>query len=447
MSSADNTIHNAITDFHASTYADIQYSPPQEIQEIQTQLLLNHIEYAATHSPFYKILFRDHAIDYRDIKTMADLSSVPFTRKSDMTDKSNDFLAVSEKDIVDVCLTSATTGSDPTVISQTQSDLARLAYNEEVAFAMAGITDDDTLLVCAALDRCFMAGLAYFLGGVRLNARVLRGGAGSAAQHWHLMKTVNTTAIVGVPSLMAKIARYAMENGDDPSEMGVKKLVAIGEPVRDAQLNLIQAAQTLEKHWNAKIFSTYASSELATTFCECPERRGGHLRPELIVLEIVDDDGRPVPAGETGEVVVTPMGITGMPLIRFKTGDISYIIETPCACGRKTSRLAPILGRKNQMLKYKGTTIFPNAIIAALEGNSKFYGGYVEAKKNDDGTDRIILHAAMNTSDATIKWLQNELRAKIRVVPEIILAEKKAVDKKVYRFEKKRKRITFFDLR
>ena len=265
---------------------------------------------------------------------------------------------------------------------------------------MAGISSSDILLICAALDRCFMAGMAYFLGGVRLSAAVVRGGAGSAAQHWELVRRTGATAIVGVPSLIHKIGEFALEQKENPAASNVQKLIAIGEPTRDKSLSLLPISRELETMWDAPVFSTYASSEMATTFCECEARVGGHVRPELIVVEILDDKSRSVPQGDAGEVVVTPLGVTGMPLIRFRTGDISHMETSQCPCGRTTPRLAPVSGRKNQMLKYKGTTIFPNAIISALEGDSRFQGGYVEARRNPAGTDRVILYAALEGDES-----------------------------------------------
>ena len=170
------------------------------------------------------------------------------------------------------------------------------------------------------------------------------------------------------------------------------------------------------------------------------------------ITEILDGEGNPVEDGEKGEVVVTPLGITGMPLIRFKTGDISYLINEKCSCGRTTKRIAPIIGRTNQMLKYKGTTVFPNAILDCLEGDPRFHGGYIEVKKNQDGTDWIILYVALcdinpdknQDKNLDIKWISDILRAKVRVVPQIIIIGREQTDKKVYQFDKKRKRMTFF---
>ena len=440
------TNKNLISNFSAKQHASFQFAEESEIKTIQTQLFLRHINYTTTHSPFYKNWYRKMGIELSGIKDLNGIKQLPLTSKQDLAD-THGLLCVPPGEIVDICLTSATSGSTPTVISQTSSDLSRLAYNEEIAFAMAGVDTTDTLLVCAALDRCFMAGMAYFLGGLRLKARMVRSGAGSAAQHWEMIKLTHATAIVGVPSLIYKIGQYALENNEDPAASTIRKLIAIGEPTKDENLVLLPIAKELERMWNANIYSTYASSEIATTFCECEARSGGHLRPELNVLEILDRNGKPTPNGVKGEVVVTPLGVTGMPLIRFKTGDISYLISEKCSCGRTTQRLAPIIGRKKQMLKYKGTTVFPNAIISVLEGDPRYYNGYIEVMRNDDQTDRIILYAALSCKDDPGEWICERLRAKIRVVPETRIISKETADKKVYQFNKKRKRITFFDLR
>jgi phenylacetate-CoA ligase len=130
---------------------------------------------------------------------------------------------------------------------------------------------------------------------------------------------------------------------------------------------------------------------------------------------------------------------------------VSFIIKEKCLCGRMTKRLGPILGRKNQMLKYKGTTIFPESIISILEGDEKFHGGYVEALKNNDGTDRVILYASLadNNSDPVMEtaWIKEKLRSKIRVAPEINIISKEDADNRIYQFDEKRKRQTFFDKR
>lgn len=440
-------IEQLITEYMADDPSSFQYLTRDELASLQKKKLQEHVHYAFKHSPFYRDLFEKYQIHPERIKGPQDLSLIPCTDKSDLIHHNEAFLAVPSQQIADVCLTSATSGEVPALLLQTHSDLARLAYNEKGAFQMTGLNSSDSLMVCAALDRAFMAGLAYFLGGLSLKTRVIRAGSGSAAQHWQMLKVTHPTAIVGVPSLMRKIAEYALECREDPRETSVKKLIAIGEPVRDKNLQHLPLTASLEELWSAQLYSTYASTELATTYCECEQRQGGHIRPELIVTEIVDQNNQPVADGEVGEVVVTPLGVEGMPLIRFKTGDISFMIHEPCSCGRNTPRLGPILGRKNQMLKFKGTTLFPNSILSVLEGIPFFEGGYIQALQYADGTDRIQLHVAVKDARHDIARIEELLRAKIRVVPEIVINTKEEIEKVVDQPEKKRKRITFIDSR
>ena len=446
MDSPVKTDNKFITDFFHEDYSNLQYKTKSVIARVNCKNFLSHIKYTAENSPFYRKLFNRNDINIKDIKTVQDISRLPFTTKHDLNNYNEDFLAVNEKKIIDICLTSATSGKKPTILKQTASDLSRLAYNEKIAFSIAGITEKDTMVVCAALDRCFMAGIAYFMGGTSINAAMVRAGSGNAAQIWELIKLTKTTCIVGVPSLMIKIADYAISKGENPFTAGISTLIGIGEPLRDKKLKSLPSAFRLEKIWNADIYSTYASTEIATSFAECSEKAGGHIRPELIIVEIVDEKGNTAPPGHTGEVVVTPLGVKGMPLIRFKTGDISFIIDSPCKCGRLTKRLGPVLGRKNQMLKYKGTTIFPNSMLASLSGKEYYYGGYIEARKNSDGTDRVILYIALKNKSLNIETIKNDLRAQARVVPEIIIISMQELDKKVYGHDK-RKKMDFIDLR
>ncbi len=425
-------------------YDNLQFVSTEKTALIQTDNFISHIQYAYQNSPFYKHLFKTSAIDISSIKTIKHIEKLPFTSKHDINMFNNDFQA--SDNIVDICLTSATTGSNPTMFKLTRSDLNRLAFNEEVSFKIAGLTKKDTILIGATLGRCFMAGLAYFMGGVSLGSKMVRAGSGSAALLWELVKQTKCTCIVGVPTQIRKIADYAIEKGEEPRAAGVKKIIGIGETLRDSWLNPLPLANRIEELWGADILSTYASTEISTTFAECPHKSGGHMRPELIVVEIIDENGNTLPDGEPGEVVVTPLGITGMPLIRFKTGDISFIIDTECECKRKTKRMGPILGRKNQMLKYKGTTIFPNNLLSIIEGNEDFYGGYIEAHKNPDNTDRIIMYVSLKNKALTLNYIEDELRSKARVVPEINIISNPEFDLRVNQ-SGKRKRIQFIDMR
>jgi len=166
---------------------------------------------------------------------------------------------------------------------------------------------------------------------------------------------------------------------------------------------------------------------MGATFAECPYGCGGHVHPELIIVEIIGDDNRPVPDGVAGEVVVTTLGVEGMPLIRFRTGDICVRHGEQCRCGRSAYRLSPLVGRKNNMIKLKGTTIYPPAINDVLD-NAEYVTAYqVEVTLTDEGTDRVIVHVAPDGSrrdaSATVKELKDRFRSRLRVAPEVVIEE------------------------
>lgn len=411
----------------------------------QDDLLRRHVRYLAERSPWYRRVFAENGINPNAIKTATGLAAVPFTTKADLERAGDEFLCVTPEEVVDLCLTSGTTGR-PVAVPQTRQDLERLGYNEESAFRSAGVTPGDRALIACASDRCFMAGLAYFLGLTRLGATAIRGGSGSIPVLVELVRRYRPTVIVGVPSFLVALAEKLREEGVDPSEMGVEKLVCIGEPVRSADLSLSALGERLSTLWAAKVFGTYASTEMATTFCDCTEGRGGHLQPDLMVLEIVDDEGRPVPPGQPGEVVATPLQVTGMPLLRFRTGDIAALHHGPCACGRNTPRLGPVLGRKAQMLKYHGTTVYPPAILEVLQEMELVQGYYIEVYDEFDLSDRI--RVVVGTSDASVSAsvVAGKIAARTRVKPEVVLATPEDVLQKTVTAEK-RKPVTIFDYR
>jgi len=438
-------MNNLLKPFPAQKYQNLQYLPQQQAEQIQFNLLKKHLQYTYKQSPYYQQIFKSLNITPTDITTYSDFAQLPFTTKNHVNNHPNQFLAVDQQQIVDICLTSATSGKQPTPFLQTSSDLARLAYNEQTAFQTMNLSANDTLLICVAIDRCFMAGLAYLLGGVALGIKIIRGGSNSPAQLWQLIKTCKPTAIIGVPSLIKKIAQIANQQNENPEETTISKIIAIGEPTRNKELQLLPTIAQLEKTWQAKIFSTYASTELATTFCECQNRQGGHIRPELIYLEILDENQRPVKEGELGELIVTPLGVTGMPLIRYKSGDISFYTKQKCPCSRTSLRIGPIIGRKNQMLKYKGTTIYPENIIATLEQEPNIAGSYITATLNPDNTDNITVFIALN-NNIPIEYIKQILQANLRVIPNIKIISKQQLITNTNP-KNKRKRIIFFDHR
>jgi phenylacetate-CoA ligase len=422
---------------------EMDRAPLEEAASVQLRLLQQHVGFATEFSPFYRRLLSSFHPD--DINSHARFAALPFTCKSDLAENHADFLSVPERDIVDFCLTSGTTGK-PVAMLQSNRDLERLGYNEEMSFRVTGITSDDRVLIAAAIDRCFMAGFAYLLGLNRIGATSVRGGSSNIAQLMELIRISRPTAVVGVPSLLLAVGERFLQQGTDPALLGIRKMICIGEPVRNQDLSLSPLGSRLSDCWNSHVFGTYASTEMATAFTDCEHGLGGHVRPDLIMVEIVSDDNRPLPTGEYGEVVVTPLQVTGMPLIRFKTGDISVLHDAPCPCGRTSARLGPIIGRKSQMLKFRGTTVYPPAISSVLQGVMGVVGYYVEVYSDFDLSDRIKVVVGATDSSLTAEYLADLISAAIRVTPEVSLATPEEVLGKTMQ-DNKRKPVTFFDYR
>jgi phenylacetate-CoA ligase len=425
-------------------FRDIAFSDPRAIREVQESRLREHLVYASTHSPFYRRTLENMEVDFAGV-TLEKFSGFPFTEKSDIEEYNDDFCSVPPAKIVDIVLSSGTTGK-PTRMMYTEHDLLRLGYNEEKSFAGCGVTAEDRVLLTCTMDRCFVAGLAYFLGIRSLGAAAIRNGQNSLESHAEMISRTDPSVIVGVPTFLKRMGLFLQEKGTDPRKTKVFKLVCIGEPLRDRNLELLNVGRDLQEIWAAEVFSTYASSEIVTTFCECPAQQGGHLHPDLAIVEIVDEQGGVVPSGIVGEVVVTPLSVEGMPLIRFKTGDISFLMDDPCSCGRFSPRLGPILGRKKQMMKVRGTTLYPQAVYSALDEMDGVNDYYMVVTSRDDLSDDMTIHAAVNDASCTADVIQNELQTRLRVRPEVVIADEEAVRRMVFAPES-RKSVRLIDRR
>lgn len=428
--------------FDSSARGRLEFLPKEDIDARQNALLRKHLAYLAERSRFYSAMFAEHGIDPDAVRTAADLPGLPCTVKNDLASRPDDFLCVDRDEVIDYSLTSGTTG-EPVAMLQTRQDLDRVGFNEELSFRVAGIGPSDRVLVAATLDRCFMAGLAYFLGLQRLGASVIRGGSSSIAALEELVRRHRPSAIVGVPTLLLELGKRLSADGHEPADAGVRRLVCIGEPIRSADLGLSALGRALQEMWGAAIHGTYASTEMATAFTDCDAGRGGHVQPDLIVVETLDDAGDTTT--EPGEVVATPLGVTGMPLLRFKTGDIAKLHVEPCACGRTTPRLGPIVGRKSQMLKVRGTTVYPPAIFGVLQEIDGISGYYLEVFDTYELAEeiRLVVGTASELSAAAIA---EKIAARTRVKPQVVLASPTAVREKTVQ-EGKRKPVTFFDRR
>jgi len=391
--------------------------------------------YVARHSAYYRELFRD-------VTGVPRLSDVPTVDKAVLSECNLDFLCVPRERVVEIVTTSGTTGK-PLLWMLTESDVRRLAVNERLSFECVGLTARDTVLVAVAMDRCFMAGLAYWLGLRELGCGVVRVGVSSPMLVREMIERVQPTAIVAVPSFLRVIADKARETGFDLKNCSVKKAVCIGEPVRDRALALNASGRAIESAWGARVYSTYGVTELANSLCECDAGAGGHLHDEQLHLEILDDEGRSVADGEVGEVVATTFGVEAMPVIRYRTGDCAALFRAPCACGRATPRLGPIVGRKNQKLKFKGASLFPSMLQTVLEEAEGVETFVIVARAESELSDSIevLVHGA-----ASAAGLREAMQARAKITPRIRHASRAEIEA-LQMPPQARKRRTFVDLR
>jgi phenylacetate-CoA ligase len=424
---------------------EIETKSLSEQKIYQETLLPKVLQYVSEHSKFYSELFQKNNIDISKIKTLEDLQQIPVTTKDDIQNRNNDFICVSPNRIIDYITTSGTLG-DPVLFPMTDKDLDRLAYNESISFQCADSTSDDIFQLMTTLDKRFMAGLAYFLGIRKLGAGVVRVGAGIPELQWDTIKRINPTAFVTVPSFLLKLIEYAEANTIDFRNTSITKAICIGEALRNQDFTLSTLGQKIQDKWNIKLYSTYASTEMSAAFTECSEGKGGHHHPELVIVEFLDEENNPVKKGEAGEVTIT-LGVEGMPLLRFKTGDLCYHYSEPCSCGRKTIRLGPIVGRRKQMIKYKGTTLYPPALYDILNNIDGVKNYIVEVFTNEIGTDEILITIGCDIIPENFeKDIKDHFRAKLRVAPQIKF-EDVTIIQKIQMPELSRKPIVFFDLR
>lgn len=402
---------------------DIEFQKPEEIKHFQEEKLQQQLVYLENNSKYYRRLFQTNNIDITSIKTIEDLQSIPFTEKADLQSYNDDFLCCPKNKIIDFVTTSGTLG-DPVTFGCSEVDLQRLALNEAKSFACAGITEDSVVQIMTTLDKRFMAGMAYFLGLRKLGAGVIRVGNGVPELQWDTINRLHPDAIMCVPSFILRLIEYAAAHNIDYHHSSIRKIIGIGEGLRNQDFSYNLLGERIHQLWpEVELYATYSSTEMGATFSECQCQCGGHLHPELIIVEIIGEDDKPVPNGQPGEVVITTLGVEAMPLLRFRTGDIAAKIVEPCACGRNSYRLTPLLGRKHNMLKIKGTTIYPPAINDVLDNSEEVLNYVVVARTSDTGTDNVLVRIGLKDPTADletfIKVMKDRFRARLRVTPDI----------------------------
>ena len=426
---------------------DIEFCSPQEIKDFQEGLLKKALAYLNDNSAYYKRMFDKYEIDLSKINHIEDLVKIPFTEKKNLQLFNDDFLCCEKSKIIDYITTSGTLG-DPVTFGCTEGDLQRLAFNEHKSFECAGLKPGNIVQLMVTLDKRFMAGMAYFLGIRHLGASVIRVGNGIPELQWDTIRRLRPDTIMCVPSFILRLVQYAEDHGIDYRNSSIRRIIGIGEGMREQDFSLNLLGRRIKEKWDVQLFSTYSSTEMGATFAECEYGCGGHVHPELIIVEIIGDDDLPVADGEYGEIVVTTLGVEGMPLLRFRTGDIAAKRTEQCRCGRWSYRLTPLVGRKNNMIKLKGTTLYPPAVNDVLD-NADYVENYVVIVHDSDaGTDEVVVKVGLKAVPDfdVVKDLKDRFRSRIRVAPIVEVHPVEEIHQINFP-AKSRKPVKFIDLR
>lgn len=394
-----------------------------QFQEVELRKLLL---YLSEHSTFYQNVFKTNQIDIKNI-TLQNLSKIPPTTKEDLQTYNFDFLCVEKNQIAEYFATSGTLGN-PVTIALSNEDLERLAYNEYLSFLKIGCNESDIFQLMVTMDKQFMAGIAYYTGIQKLGASVIRIGSGNEIMQLESIIKNQPTVLIAVPSFILKMLTYAEKNNIDLNKTSVKKLICIGESIRNKDLELNELAKSIKERWSIQLFSTYASTEKQTAFTECGFGNGNHVHSELMIFEILDDQNQILGEGEYGELTITTLGIKGMPLLRFKTGDICSFYTEPCKCGRNSFRISQIVGRNQQLIKYKGTTMYPPTIFNVLNGISEIEDYFITLFSDESGLDDLNIYISIKQNRTSfIPIINKRIQSALRVLPNILFVENKKI--------------------
>ena len=400
----------------------------QGIEALQLERLQKTVKHCMN-SPFYKKRFVENGLTPESIRSLEDLQKIPFTTKQDLRDNYPFGIAsVPLEKAVRLHSSSGTTGN-PTVILHTQKDLDEWANAVARCLHMVGLRPGDVFQNSSGYGM-FTGGLGFQYGAERLGMLTVPAAAGNTKRQLKFITDFGTTALHAIPSYVTRLYEVMQEMGIDPQrDTKLKTLVIGAEPHSEEQ------RRRIEEMMGVKAYNSFGMSEMCGpgVAFECQEQNGLHIWEDYYIVEIIDPDTlQPVPEGEVGELVLTTINREAMPLLRYRTRDLTRILPGECPCGRHHKRLDRMKGRSDDMIILKGVNIFPIQIETILMQFKELSSNYLitlETKDtNDEMTVEVELEQLFTDDYARLHSLTKEitrlLKDEILVTPHVRLVPK-----------------------
>lgn len=396
----------------------------EDIKKLQLERLQQTVRHCMN-SPFYKKRFEEAGLKPEDIKSLDDVRKIPFTTKQDLRDTYPFGLAsVPLSKCVRLHSSSGTTGN-PTVILHTQKDLDEWANAVARCLWMVGLRPEDVFQNSSGYGM-FTGGLGFQYGAERLGMLTVPAAAGNSLRQIKFIKDFGTTAIHAIPSYLTRLHEVMEQEGVDPRRDTKLKVFAIGaEPHTEEQ------RKRIENMFGVKAYNSFGMSEMCGpgVAFECKEQNGLHFWEDYYIVEIVDPETlEPVPDGQIGELVLTTLNREAMPLLRYRTRDLTRVLPGDCPCGRKHIRLDRMKGRSDDMMVLRGVNIFPIQIEKILLNYPELSSNYLITLTTDNDNDNMTVDVELakeGMTDDQLKNLQNTvcraLKDEILLTPRIHL--------------------------
>lgn len=400
----------------------------EQIEALQVERLKETIA-RCMNNPIYKARLDAAGITPDSIQTVADVRKLPFTTKADLRDNYPFGLAcVPLRDCVRLHSSSGTTGN-PTVILHTQNDLDEWANQVARNLWMVGLRPEDVFQNSSGYGM-FTGGLGFQYGAERLGMLTIPAAAGNSLRQIKFMTDFGTTAVHAVPSYVTRLHEVMMEQGVDPRKDTKLRVLAIGaEPHSEEQ------RKRIEEMMGVKAYNSFGMSEMCGPGVgfECKEQNGLHFWEDYYIVEIVNPETlEPVPDGEIGELVLTSICREAMPLLRYRTRDLTRVLGRTCPCGRNHVRLDRMKGRSDDMMVLRGVNIFPIQIEKILMNFKELAPNYLITLTTDDNNDNMTVEVELEdlfTDDfarlqALKKDVTRQLKDEILLTPIVKLVPK-----------------------